>query len=78
MVLGLILKAEGSSIQSKALVRVIRGDRVIGKGVIESLKQGVEEVHRLEGPTECGIKFKGSSNVEMGDTLEVYKIVIEK
>jgi len=39
MVLGLILSAEGSVIQSKALVRVIRGDKVVAKGVIESLKQ---------------------------------------
>lgn len=78
MVLGLIIKQEESVIQSKALVRVIRGERVVAKGVIESLKQGVEEVHRLEGPIECGIKLKWTSNVEMWDTLEVYKIVIEK
>ncbi len=78
MVIGLVLKEEGSSIQSKAFVRVIRGDKVVAKGVIESLKQGVEEVHRLEGPIECGIKLKGTSNVELKDTLEIYKIVIEK
>jgi len=37
-VIGLILKA-GNNIEEKALVRVIRGDKVVGKGSIVSLKQ---------------------------------------
>lgn len=78
MVVGLIIKAEESVIQNKALIRVIRGDKVVAKASIESLKQGVEEVNKIEGPTECGIKIKGTTNIEMGDILEVYKIVIEK
>ncbi len=48
MVVGLIIKAEDAVIQNKALIRVIRGDKVIAKASIESLKQGVEEVNRLE------------------------------
>ncbi|NDK10004.1 translation initiation factor IF-2 [Candidatus Gracilibacteria bacterium] len=78
IIVGAILTEEGSSIQNKAQVRVIRGDKVVGKGTIDSLKAGVEEVHKLEGPTECGLKIKGTINVEEKDVLEVYKIVIEK
>lgn len=39
LIVGLILTEEGSSIEKNTLVRVIRGDKVIGKGNIESLKQ---------------------------------------
>lgn len=78
LIVGLIISGEDSSIENNTLVRVIRGDKVIWKGKIESLKQWVEEVNRLEGPIECGIKLTGTSNVEQGDILEVYKITIEK
>jgi translation initiation factor IF-2 len=57
---------------------VIRWDKVVAKWVIDSLKSWVEEVHKLEGPVECGIKIKWTINVEEKDVLEVYKIVIEK
>lgn len=76
-VIGLILK-EGNNIEDKALVRVIRGDKIVGKWSIKSLKQGVEEMKKVEWPTECGIKFKGDMVPEMKDVLEIYKITIEK
>ncbi len=78
IIVGAILKEEWSSIQNKALVRVIRGDKVVAKWTIDSLKSWVEEVHKLEGPVECGLKIKWTINVEEKDILEVYKIVIEK
>ena len=78
MILGLQIKKEGETIEKWALVRVFRGDKIIGRGKIENLKQGVEEVSKLEGPTECGIKFSGFQAVEEKDVLEVYKITIEK
>ena len=76
-VIGLILK-EGNDIEDKAMIRVIRGDKIVGKWSIKSLKQGVEEMKKLEGPTECGIKFKGDMVPEMKDILEIYKITIQK
>nr|MDD3720238.1 translation initiation factor IF-2 [Candidatus Gracilibacteria bacterium] len=75
MILGLKIKDE-SIIENGAKIRVIRGDKMIGKGDIKSLKQGVEEVNKVEGPTECGIKFVGNMNPEMGDILEIYKVDI--
>ena len=78
IIVWLILSEEDSTIENKALVRVIRGDKVVAKGMIDSLKSWVEEVHKLEWPTECGIKLKGTVNVEENDTIEVYKVVIEK
>ena len=78
IIVGLILSQEESSIENKALVRVIRWDKVVAKWMVDSLKSWVEEVHKLEGPTECGIKLKGTINVEENDILEVYKIIIQK
>ena len=78
LIVGLIIKGEDASIESKALVRVIRWDKVIGKWKIESLKQGVEEVNKIEWPTECGIKLSWVQDIEEKDTLEIYKIIIQK
>lgn len=77
LIVGLILTEEGSSIEKNTLVRVIRGDKVIGKGNIESLKQWVEEVSKLEGPIECGVKFVWMQDIQEKDIFEVYKITIE-
>ena len=78
LIVGLGIEWEDESIENKAMVRVIRGDKVVGKWSIDSLKQWVEEVNKLEGPIECGIKLKGTSDVQEKDIIEVYKIVIEK
>ncbi|MCP4522771.1 MAG: translation initiation factor IF-2 [Candidatus Gracilibacteria bacterium] len=77
MILGLQLHPD-NLIQNKAQIRVIRKKKMVGHGKIESLKQGTLEVKELEGPIECGIKFKGDIQVEEGDDLEVYKIEIQK
>lgn len=78
LIVWLIISWEDMSIENNTLVRVIRWDKVVGKGKIESLKQWVEEVSRLEAPVECWIKLTGTQNVEEWDILEVYKITIEK
>ena len=77
MILGLILW-EDQRIENNTMVRVIRKDKVVGKWEILSLKQWVEEVKSLEGPIECGIKFKGDVQPEEKDILEVYKIEIQE
>ncbi|MCH8518965.1 translation initiation factor IF-2 [Candidatus Gracilibacteria bacterium] len=74
-ILGLQGIKEGDSIENNAFVRVIRSDKVIGKGKIESLKFGVEEVKKLEGPVECGIKVTGLGEVAEKDIIEVYKVI---
>lgn len=78
LIVGLIISDQDSSIEKDSLVRVIRGDKMIGKWKIESLKQWVEEVKKLEWPIECGIKLTGVSDVQEKDILEVYKVTIEK
>ena len=78
LIVGLQIKWEDSNIENKALVRVMRKDKFIGKWKIESLKQWVEEVNKIEWPTECGIKLTWITDIELWDTLEVYKLTIQK
>ncbi|NUJ97397.1 translation initiation factor IF-2 [Candidatus Gracilibacteria bacterium] len=73
MIIGLKLKDE-SIIEKKAKIRIIKGDKILGYGEVSSLKQGVEEINKFEGPGECGIKYVGNHKPEMGDMLEFYKI----
>lgn len=77
-VLGLIGIKEGESIENTALIRILRDGKLIGKGKILSLKQWVEEVKKLEWPAECGIKVSWLPEVFEKDSVEVYKITIEK
>ena len=78
MIVWLQVAGENQNIENNAFVRVIRWDKFIGKWKIESLKQWVEEVNKIEDVKECGIKLTGVPEIEMKDTLEIYKIVIEK
>jgi translation initiation factor IF-2 len=78
VIAGLQIFGDESVIEKNALVRVIRWGKVIGKWKIDNLKQWVEEVNKIEWQTECGIQLSWFTSVEMKDTLEVYKITIEK
>lgn len=65
-------------VEKKSRVRVIKGDKIIWHGDVQSVKQWVEEVNSFEWPWECGIKYKGNYKPELGDILEFYKIEIKK
>jgi translation initiation factor IF-2 len=77
MILGLKLKS-GWLIQRWAQVRIIRKDKFLWNGKIESLKSWVIDVHELEWPIECWVKLKSEILIEMWDIFEVYKIEIHK
>jgi len=77
MVIGLRIK-EDEQIENKTLVRVFRKDKFIWKWKIDSLKQWIEEVNKLEWPTECWIKFVWNVKIEDNDIIEVYKIEKQK
>ncbi len=65
---------EGESIENNAFMRVFRDGKMIGTWKISSLKYGVEEVKKLEWPTECGVKVAGLPEILEKDTVEVYKV----
>jgi len=49
------------TIENKAKIRIIREERTAGTGVVDNLKKGVEDVHEVEAPEECGISFVGDT-----------------
>ena len=53
-------------------IRVLRDDKVIYEGVLESLRRFKENVKEVHKGIECGIGVKDYKNVKAGDQIEVY------
>ena len=66
------------TIENKAKIRVIRNGEKVGSGEVLNLKSGPSDVHEVEAGSECGISFKGDIKLEVGDRLELYKMVVRK
>jgi translation initiation factor IF-2 len=56
-----------------AKVRLIRDGAVVHDGTIGSLRRFNEDVREVQTGFECGIVLANYSNVEEGDTMEVYE-----
>jgi len=67
---GQVLKG---TIERGAVARVIREEKILGEGLIETLQAGKVDVKDVEQGQECGIGFTTKTKVEVGDTLEIYK-----
>lgn len=57
------------------LARVYRNDEIIYEGKVASLKRFKEDVKEVTSGFECGLTFENFKNIQVGDTVEVYKIV---
>jgi len=64
--------------QNKVKVRVLRGDQLIGEGVIAGLQRGPEKVNEVKEGFECGIRFESEIKAEPEDVLQAYKIEKKK
>lgn len=67
-------KVSKGKLENRAQLRVIRGDKLVGTGRIDSLQKGMESVSELAEGYEGGIKFVGDCTPEAGDILEVFKV----
>ena len=74
--LGLIAGCQVSegSIMRNHLVRLRRGNEVVWKGSIASLKRVKEDVREVQKGMECGILLQGFSSVQPEDIIEAYEI----
>ncbi len=61
-------------IEQNGQVRIIRKDKLIGEGVLTSLQRDKERVSSVQEGYECGCRYEGKGEIEVGDILEVYKI----
>lgn len=64
--------SEGKMIRG-GKVKVLRGEEVIGEGVIGSLKRFNRNVGEVLTGLECGINIEGFSNIEKGDLIKAYE-----
>ncbi|MFZ4461937.1 MAG: translation initiation factor IF-2 [Patescibacteria group bacterium] len=72
------LAVKTGKIENKSKIRVIRNNEKVGSGEVVNLKTGPLDVHEIEAGGECGITFKGDLKLEIGDMLELYKMVARK
>jgi translation initiation factor IF-2 len=59
-------------------VKVLRNNKEIFKGIIESIKHYKQEVKEIKMGEECGIKIKNFDSAEEGDILEFYTDIEKK
>ena len=62
-------------IKRNALARIIRDQKAIYDGKIESLRRFTDSVNEIKSGLECGIGIKGYSDVKVGDIIEAYQII---
>jgi len=72
---GLILgvKVKRGKLIPGAVVRIMRGDKIVGEGKIEALQSGKSSVKDVVAGQDCGLSFQGKTKVEVGDTIEAYQ-----
>ncbi len=61
-------------IKRKAGIRVLRNQKVIFEGTIDSLRRFNDNVDEVKNGTECGIGVTGYSDIKKDDQLEAYTI----
>src|SRR3989344_347136 len=65
------LVADGKAVLG-GRVRIIRGEAEEGLGEVASLQAGKRDVPEVRAGTECGMKIKTKTAVQVGDVLEIY------
>jgi len=66
------------TMQRNARVRVIRDNELLHDGSMSSLRQEKNDVRQVETGRECGINVSGFNNIQVGDTIECYRMVAVK
>ena len=61
-------------IERTSLIRVLRGNKVLHTGKLESLKRFKDDVREVAQGYECGLRVAGFDQVQAGDVLEVYQV----
>ena len=55
-------------------IQVQRGEEILGKGRITSLKRDKEDVKEVSEGVECGMVIEGAPKIELADILLVFLI----
>jgi len=61
-------------VKRNSRVRVMRGDKELFDGRLDSLKRFEQDVREVTKDKECGIKIEGFNDIEVGDMLHIYQL----
>ncbi|AAP05210.1 translation initiation factor IF-2 [Chlamydia caviae] len=68
------LVSEGTMTRNQK-VRVVRGNEIVWKGNLSSLKRIKEDVKEVKKGFECGILLEGCQHAQVGDILQCYEVI---
>ncbi len=71
-------KVISGCIAKSSQIEVVRGENIIGKGILSNLQQNKVDVDEVEENKECGITFGGETKIKEGDTLVSFKEEVKK
>lgn len=60
-------------IKRNNLIKIIRDNKIIYKGIIDSLRRFKESVNEVRNGMECGISIKNFNDVNIGDKIEIFE-----
>ena len=60
-------------VQRSAKAKLMRNDEVLWSGDLASLRRFKDEVREVQTGYECGIRLEGWGDIEVGDTIRVFK-----
>ena len=71
-------KVTDGMIKKGELIKIYRDDKIIYKGILESLRRFKENISEVKNGHECGISIKNYNNIKVGDKIESFMKSISK
>ncbi|MFB6226532.1 MAG: translation initiation factor IF-2 [Candidatus Paceibacteria bacterium] len=71
-------RVESGYVEVGAKAKVKRDGEVVGEGKVENLKQGQQDKDKIKAGKECGVRFKGKTEIKEDDVLDFYKTETKK
>jgi len=53
-------------------IKILRKDKIIYKGTLESLRRFKDNINEVQNGHECGISIKNFNDINIGDHIEVF------
>jgi translation initiation factor IF-2 len=60
------------TIKKGELIKILRDEKIVYKGTLESLRRFKNNVNEVKYGNECGISIKNFNNIKIGDYIETY------
>ncbi|MFH1426476.1 MAG: translation initiation factor IF-2 [Candidatus Kerfeldbacteria bacterium] len=68
-------RVEDGKMRNNAPVKIVRGGKMIGEGVITELQKEKKRTSEVTKGSECGMRIDGDTDIQEGDSIEAHKEV---